>query len=79
MEQDFHFGEVPADAFFRLLGDSDGDRDVDGQDFGRFALAFLKPSSDPAFDDAFDADGDGTIDGDDYGWFELRSLRSLPF
>ncbi|MEO1526777.1 MAG: type VI secretion system tube protein Hcp, partial [Planctomycetota bacterium] len=51
MENDFVFGgqtsnESPNDHFFRFFGDGDGDRDVDGQDYGRFASAFLKSAGD---------------------------------
>ncbi|QEF96371.1 Serine-aspartate repeat-containing protein D precursor [Stieleria maiorica] len=75
----YHFGEEAADGFFRLFGDSDGDRDVDGQDYGRFGLSFLKSEGQPGFDDAFDSDGDGDVDGQDYGRFGQRFLQSLPF
>jgi hypothetical protein len=40
-------GSDYVDAFFRHFGDSDGDRDVDGQDYGRFGLLFLKSLSTP--------------------------------
>lgn len=73
------FGDVEADAFFRLYGDTDGDRDVDGQDYGRFGLTFLKSSPDPAYNAEFDSDGDGDVDGQDYGRFGLRFLNTLPF
>ncbi|WP_182867220.1 beta-propeller fold lactonase family protein [Rhodopirellula sp. JC639] len=75
----YHFGEEAADRFFRLFGDSDGDRDVDGQDYGRFGMSFLKREGQPGFDDAFDSDGDGDVDGQDYARFGQRFLRSLPF
>ncbi len=66
-----------ADAFFRLFGDSDGDRDVDGQDYGRFGLSFLRPNTSPDFNEQFDADRDGDVDGLDYGQFGLRFLKTL--
>lgn len=78
MESDFRYGETTTDAFFRLFGDTDGDRDVDNQDFGRFGLTLLKPPLDPAFNDVLDADGDNDVDGQDFGKFDLRFLRSLP-
>ena len=77
MAADHHFGEAAADSFFRLFGDSDGDRDVDGQDYGRFGLTFLRTSSDADFNSALDFDGDGDVDGQDYGQFGLRFLKSL--
>ncbi|MDV6029538.1 MAG: hypothetical protein F9B45_05410 [Phycisphaera sp. RhM] len=75
---DFIFGEQAADVFFRLFGDSDGDRDVDGQDYGRFGLTFLISNSDSAFNPELDSDGDGDVDGQDYGRFGLNFLNSLP-
>ncbi|MEL6106827.1 MAG: right-handed parallel beta-helix repeat-containing protein [Planctomycetota bacterium] len=73
------FGETPLDSLYRFLGDSDGDRDVDGQDFGRFAQTFLLTSDDPNFNPAYDSDGDGDIDGQDYGRFSGNLFSSFPF
>ncbi|QDV41653.1 hypothetical protein Enr13x_14960 [Stieleria neptunia] len=42
MDDDVSFGDQAPDAFFRHFGDTDGDRDVDGQDYGRFGQRFLK-------------------------------------
>ncbi|QDV47224.1 Bifunctional hemolysin/adenylate cyclase precursor [Stieleria neptunia] len=78
MTRDVVFGEDPTDQFFRLLGDSDGDRDVDGQDYGRFGLTFLKSEGMVGFDAAFDSDGDGDVDGQDYGRFGQQFLKTLP-
>lgn len=77
MIQPYSFGSDEADTFFRLYGDSDGDRDVDGQDYGRIALSFLKPSGDPEFASHLDSDGDGDVDGQDYGRFGQRLMKSL--
>lgn len=76
---DHEFGDTEVDAFFRLFGDSDGDRDVDAQDYGRFALTFMRNSSDAGFDARFDFDADGDVDGQDYGKFSQRFLRTLPY
>ncbi|WP_182870108.1 lipase family protein [Rhodopirellula sp. JC639] len=65
------------DHFFRFFGDSDGDGDVDGQDYGRFGLTFLRNSDREGFDPIFDFDRDGDVDGQDYGQFGLRFLRTL--
>ncbi|KAA5542299.1 hypothetical protein FYK55_15995 [Roseiconus nitratireducens] len=72
---DYRFGAENADAFFRLFGDVDGDRDVDGQDFGRFGRTYLQPIESAAFDGRFDFDGDGDVDGQDYGQFSRRFFR----
>lgn len=76
-DQDGTPGGIAIDQFFRLYGDSDGDRDVDGQDYGRFGLTFLRASSDAGFDARLDFDDDGDVDGQDYGQFGLRFLTSL--
>ncbi|MCO8125250.1 lamin tail domain-containing protein [Stieleria sp. TO1_6] len=79
MAFDSEFGHESSDAFFRLFGDSDGDRDVDGQDYGRFGLSFLKPSMDPNYDPSLDHDGDGDVDSLDHAQFSRRFRRTLPF
>lgn len=79
MGQDVVFGETAEDTFFRYFGDSDGDRDVDAQDYGRFGLTFLKSLGDNEFDEFFDFDGDGDVDGNDHAQFRRRFLGSLPF
>ncbi|MEL6109758.1 MAG: FG-GAP-like repeat-containing protein, partial [Planctomycetota bacterium] len=79
MREDFRFGESATDSFFRYFGDSDGDRDVDGQDYGRFALGFGQVLGDPNYDRQLDFDFDGDIDGQDYGQFSLNFLGELPF
>jgi hypothetical protein len=55
----------------RLFGDSDGDGDVDAQDFAAFRGAFgnLNP--------VFDADGDGDVDAADFGAFRSRFGSSV--
>ena len=72
---DFTFGAEQADQFFRLFGDADGDGDVDGQDYGKFALTFLKSAGDPGYNPAMDYDGDGDVDGRDFAQFRRRFLR----
>ncbi|MCS7465424.1 S8 family serine peptidase [Stieleria sp. ICT_E10.1] len=82
MASDFQFGGQAAnpsnnDGFFRLFGDTDGDGDVDGQDYGRFGLTFLKREGQSGYDPDMDFDGDGDVDGQDYGQFGGRFLRRL--
>ncbi|MCS7465782.1 S8 family serine peptidase [Stieleria sp. ICT_E10.1] len=76
-EDYFYTGSEATDDFFRLFGDTDGDRDVDGQDYGRFGLTFLQNSLNPNFNSQLDYDGDGDVDGQDYGNFGMRFLKSL--
>jgi autotransporter-associated beta strand protein len=71
------FGNQLADAFFRLFGDSDGDRDVDNLDFARFRGSYNKPSSDPAYLRYFDFDADNDVDSADLAAFRLRYLTRL--
>jgi hypothetical protein len=76
---DFVFGDDSNDRFFRLFGDTDGDRDVDGQDYGRFGLTFLKVQGMQGFNAALDYDGDGDVDGQDYGQFGRNFFKYLAF
>ena len=73
----YAFGADAADKFFRFFGDTDGDGGVDGQDYGRFGLTFLRDSTDPAYNRALDYDGDGGVDGQDYGQFGLRFFKQV--
>lgn len=82
MLNDYFFGSDAGqvdrtDAFFRLYGDSDGDRDVDGNDYGRFGLAFLQTAGSPGYKSQLDVDADGDIDGQDYAAFGRRFLKSI--
>jgi hypothetical protein len=49
------------DAFFRLYGDSDGDRDVDLIDLGSFLSTFGRRPGDPHYKSYFDVNGDDRI------------------
>lgn len=75
----YTLGTQAADKFFAMFGDSDGDRDVDAQDYGRFGLTYRKTSASALYDAAFDYDGDGDVDSQDYGQFGLRYRKSLAF
>lgn len=79
MQADATFGTLARDRFFRQYGDSDGDRDVDSQDFGLFGLSFLKSAGVPGFNASFDVDGDGDVDGLDYGRFVRRLGKRMEF
>jgi hypothetical protein len=68
---DFTTPSVGPDRLFRLFGDSDGDGDVDAQDFGAFRGAF--GASNPTFD----YDGDGDVDAADFGQFRARFGQSV--
>lgn len=50
-----------ADGFHRLFGDSDGDRDADLRDLGRFLSTLGRRSGDPGYLWYFDVDGDNRV------------------
>jgi autotransporter-associated beta strand protein len=58
--------------FFRLFGDTDGDRDVDKADRDRFRAAFRSQAGDPDYVAALDFDADGDIDRADRRQFNRR-------
>ena len=60
------------DGFFRLFGDSDGDRDVGWLDRDLFRCAFGKSIGDAGYLWYFDFEGDGDVDGRDNGEFNRR-------
>ena len=72
-------GDQASDAFFALFGDSDSDRDVEGQDYGRFGNAFLTEFDSDRYNVELDYDTDGDVDGVDYGHFVSRFQTQLPF
>lgn len=76
---DVTFGDQEADAFYRLLGDNDGDRDNDVTDLGQFGLTFRKNSTMPAFNPNFDFDGDLDVDVTDLGQFGSRFGDRMDF
>jgi ELWxxDGT repeat protein len=49
------------DAFFRLFGDSDGDRDVDLRDLARFLSSLGRRPGDPLYLAYFDVNGDDWV------------------
>jgi uncharacterized protein (DUF2141 family) len=59
-------GDPAQNTLFRLFGDSDGDGDVDAQDFGAFRAAFGGTNN------TFDFDNDGDVDAQDFGQFRAR-------
>ena len=62
-------------AFHKLLGDSDGDGDVDTSDLQRF-LAAMNTTT-PANLAAFDFDGNGSINASDYNQIRTRLGRRV--
>jgi len=62
---------TPANGLYRLFGDSDGDGDVDAQDFGAFRGAFGTVNA------TFDFDNDADVDAADFGAFRARFGTSV--
>jgi len=60
-----------------VLGDIDGDGDVDRYDYGIFAGAYGTSEGDPNYVPEADLDGDGDIDRYDYGTFAGNYGRSI--
>jgi hypothetical protein len=79
MESDHRFGSEASDAFFRYFGDSDGDRDVDGHDYGHFGLTFERSRQDQGYDPNLDFEGDGDVDGIDHAQIARRLLGRLAY
>jgi autotransporter-associated beta strand protein len=65
------------DAFFRLFGDADGDRDVDRRDQALFRRTFRKRTGQAGFLAFFDFDGDGDVDKRDQKQFNRRRGQVL--
>ncbi|WP_149497533.1 right-handed parallel beta-helix repeat-containing protein [Roseiconus lacunae] len=63
------------DDFFRLLGDGDGDQDVDASDLARFSRTLNQYVGDEAFDPSYDFDGDGDVDAHDLARFRRQLMR----
>jgi hypothetical protein len=70
-------GARAADTFFRLFGDSDGDRDVDNLDLFHFRQAFGSASADANYKAYFDYDSDGDVDNLDLFHFRQRFGTTL--
>src|SRR5205823_3193352 len=60
------------DSFFRLFGDTNGNRDVDRLDRDLFRSAFKTSAGEAGYRWYFDFDGDGDVDGRDNGQFNRR-------
>jgi hypothetical protein len=63
---------------FRMFGDVNGDRTVNGLDLGFFRNAFGTSAGDTNFLSYFDYNGDGVINGFDLGQFRTRFGTVLP-
>jgi hypothetical protein len=76
MTSNYTFGD--AQGLFRMFGDVNGDRTVNGFDFGFFRNAFGTQSGNPNYLSYLDFNGDGVINGFDLGLFRSRFGTMLP-
>ncbi len=76
-DRDGNGGGDRADAFHRLFGDSDGDRDVDVHDLGRFLSTLGRRAGDPGFRSYFDVNGDDRVGLIDFAAFARRLGTNL--
>jgi murein DD-endopeptidase MepM/ murein hydrolase activator NlpD len=75
----YQFGAESSDAFFRLLGDSNGNRSVDIADFNRFRASFGTTRGQANFNADFDFNNDDSIGIADFNRFRTNFGRTLPF
>lgn len=75
-DDDYSFGEEQG--LFRLFGDTNGDRHVDGADFVAFVTTYNLNAGMPGYLAHFDFNGDGRIDALDFGAFVQRYNQQLP-
>src|SRR5262245_5170438 len=71
-DSDGSAGGDRVDAFFRLFGDSDGDRDVDHDDLDLMLSSFRMSQDETGFLWFFDYYGDGSVNGPDMAQFNRR-------
>lgn len=75
---DYFMGDDAADAFYRLFGDSDGNRAVNLVDFAAFRGAFGTAFGNPNFRHEFDAFQDNNINLVDFAAFRSRFGTAMP-
>lgn len=76
---DHAFGNVVSDNFFRLFGDSTGNRFLNSRDFRDFRSTYGALSTSVLFNAAFDFDGNNIINGRDFRQFVRRYGVPLIF
>lgn len=73
------FGDVESDNFFRLYGDSTGNRFLNSRDFRDFRTTYGVLSTSVLFNASFDFDGNNIINGRDFRQFVRRYGVPLVF
>ncbi len=79
MLESFIYGDEVDETFFTHFGDTDADRDVDFDDFGRFVQTYRKVAGEPGFNETVDFDADGDVDNIDFAYFVMRYGSTLSF
>ena len=79
MSGDYVMGDVQADGFYSLYGDSNGDRRLNVFDVLAFRTTWRAREGDATFDPAMDYDGNGTMNIFDLLQFRTRYRLTLPF
>lgn len=79
MGSDFVFGDVEADGFYALYGESNGNRRVDVVDLLPFRETFGAFTGDPSYDISMDFDANGSVNVFDLFQFRGRFGFTLPF
>lgn len=69
---DYVFGSSQVDNFFRLFGDTSGDRQVSVVEFGQMRSNFGKSSADAGYLEELDYDNNNVIDMADFSQFRQR-------
>ena len=71
------FGAVTGDKFFRLFGDCNGSRGVDGFDFAYFASSMNKKLTDAGYLWYFDYNNSNKVDGTDFAYFAVQMGKRM--
>ncbi len=73
------FGTSAVDNFFRMFGDTSGDRNVALGEFNEFRGSYGRSSGDPLYKQVFDFEDNGTIALSDFNQFRSRYGTTLLF
>ncbi|MGB7326613.1 MAG: hypothetical protein WBD31_17185 [Rubripirellula sp.] len=76
---DYIFGNLATDKFFRLSGDIDGTASVNVSDFIKFQRSYRSNAGTSKFETGFDSNNDGTINVFDFIKFQRQYRKTLTF
>jgi ELWxxDGT repeat protein len=75
----FRFGHLSTDNFFAMLGDLDGDRDVDALNLLTMRMSLNKLQGQSGYNASYDTDGDGDVDALDFLRFQKNMNKVLTY